>query len=224
MRHGTKIFTCSLAVLALLFLLTSSCKKKSGDETGESQAVTVTDIDGNVYNTVKIGSQLWMAENLKTTRYRNGDPITHVTDNTQWSNLLTGAYCDYNLIYGRLYNWYAVSDGRHICPAGWHVPTDAEWTQLQAFLGGFDVAGGKMKEAGTIHWNGPNTGATNESGFTALPGRMRSWDGSFSSIGIYANLWSSTESWGWYVFYNSTYFGHGTSKNVEGFSVRCLKD
>lgn len=137
---------------------------------------TVTDYDGNVYQTVLIGDQCWMMENLKVTHYRNGDPIPHVTDGVTWGNLTSGAYCNYNndegnvATYGRLYNWYAVDDSRNIAPAGWHVPSDAEWQTLVDYLGGDAVAGGKMKEAGTTHWASPNTGATNESGFTALPG------------------------------------------------------
>ncbi|MBI4645984.1 MAG: fibrobacter succinogenes major paralogous domain-containing protein [Bacteroidia bacterium] len=111
----------------------------------QNQAQTVTDIDGNIYNTIIIGTQEWMQENLKVIHYRNGDAIPDVTGDTQWSNLSTGAYCNYNnnesnaLIYGRLYNWYAVADSRNICPAGWHTPTDAEWTTLTDYLGGFNI-------------------------------------------------------------------------------------
>jgi uncharacterized protein (TIGR02145 family) len=121
-----------------------------------SSSGTVTDIDGNVYQTVTLGGQVWMAENLKVTRYRNGDPIPCVNDASAWSGLSTGAYCHYNndfnnaAIYGRLYNWYAVSDSRNIAPGGWHVPTDTEWQTLVDLLGGSSVAGGKMKTTGTI--------------------------------------------------------------------------
>ena len=133
---------------------------------------TVTDADGNTYRTIKIGNQWWMAENLRTTRYRNGDPIPTVTDNFTWGHLLTGACCSYDndssmvFTYGRLYNWHAVSDGRGLAPLGWHVPSDADWGTLVEYLGGSAVAGGKMKEAGTAHWLSPNTGATNESAFS----------------------------------------------------------
>jgi uncharacterized protein (TIGR02145 family) len=144
--------------------------------TTDVETNTVTDIDGNIYHTVTIGTQVWMVENLKTTKYRNGDPIPNVTGNA-WAALTTGAYCWYNndaatykATYGALYNWYAVADSRNIAPTGWHVPTDAEWTTLTTFLGGESVAGGKLKETGTNHWTSPNTGATNETGFTALPG------------------------------------------------------
>jgi uncharacterized protein (TIGR02145 family) len=162
---------------------------------------TVKDIDGNTYNTVQIGTQCWMKENLKVSRYKNGDAIPIVTDNTTWNNLSTGARCwydndsiSYEEPYGNLYNWYATSDSRGICPTGWHVPTDAEWTTLTTYLGGESVAGGKMKSVGTTFWNSPNTGATNESSFSALPGSFRSFDGNYSHKSIFAFFWSTTVS------------------------------
>ena len=136
---------------------------------------TVTDIDGNTYNTVQIGTQVWMSENLKTSRYRNGGSIPYVVGNSDWQALTTGAWSNYNHdaandpIYGKLYNWYTTL-GDTLCPAGWGVPTDDEWTTLTTYLGGESVAGGKMKSVGTAYWNDPNTGATNESGFSVLPG------------------------------------------------------
>jgi uncharacterized protein (TIGR02145 family) len=171
---------------------------------------SVTDIGGNVYQTIKIGDQWWMMENLKVTHYRNGDPIPHVTDGGTWKGLSTGAYCNYGNdpgnveTYGRLYNWYAVDDSRSIAPEGWHVPTDEEWKQLEMYLGmsqgqADDTGwrgtneGGKLKETGTTHWQSPNTGATNESGFSALPGGYRGYDGYFYTMGFTANFWSSTE-------------------------------
>jgi len=150
---------------------------------------TVTGNDGNVYQVVRIGNQCWMAENLRTTRYANGDAIPQVTGNSTWSSLSTGAWCwydndnQYENPYGKLYNWHAVADSRNICPAGWHVPTDAEWDALANFLGGSNVAGGKMKATGTAHWNSPNTDATNSSGFTGLPGGYRYYYGYFYSVG-----------------------------------------
>jgi len=153
----------------------------------ENDITTVTDIDGNVYKTVKIGDQWWMAENLKVRHYRNGDPIPHEINNVEWIMLTTGAYCYYDndsshaADYGALYNWYTVSDFRNIAPEGWHVPTDEEWKELEMALGiSQEYAdstewrgtneGGKLKETGTTHWNSPNEGATNESGFTARAG------------------------------------------------------
>ncbi len=213
--------------------------------TTTSSSGTVTDIDGNVYQTVTIGSQVWMAENLKVTHYRNGDPILSVTDST-WSVLTSGAYCGYNngvnnvATYGMLYNWYAVADPRNIAPEGWHVPTDEEWKQLEMYLGmsqaqadetgwrGTDE-GGKLKEAGTTHWSSPNIGATNESGFSALPGGRRNTNGSFYYMGFVAYFWSSTEEgsdyvWLRYLIYGSSrVYRYNTSKHY-GFSVRCVRD
>ncbi len=148
---------------------------------------TVTDIDGNTYNTVQIGTQVWMSENLKTSRYRNGGSIPYVLGNAAWAALTTGAWSNYDHdaandpIYGKLYNWYTTL-GDTLCPTGWGVPTDAEWTTLTTYLGGESVAGGKMKSIGTAYWSSPNTGATNESGFSVLPGGYRYSDGSFFNI------------------------------------------
>jgi uncharacterized protein (TIGR02145 family) len=160
---------------------------------------TVTDIDGNTYNTVQIGTQVWMSENLKTSRYRNGGSIPYVVGNSDWQALTTGAWSNYNHdaandpIYGKLYNWYTTL-GDTLCPTGWGVPTDDEWTTLTTYLGGESVAGGKMKSVGTAYWNDPNTGATNESGFSVLPGGARNTDGSFFNIRFSAFFWSATEN------------------------------
>jgi uncharacterized protein (TIGR02145 family) len=196
---------------------------------------TVTDIDGNVYQTVTIGTQVWMAENLKVTHYRNGDSIPNITDNTTWAGLTTGAYCTflnsagYLAIYGRLYNWYAVNDIRNISPAGWHVPTPLEWQTLADYLGGNTVAGGKMKQTGTTLWSSPNTGATNESGFSGLPGGDRSSDGGWFNITNYALFWSSMEfdngfAWWRNLGYNTSASSAGYYSKRDGFSVRCVKD
>lgn len=195
----------------------------------------VRDYDGNVYGVVTIGTQIWMAENLKTTKYNDGTAIPLVTDNTEWLNLTAGAYCWYNNneatykdTYGALYIWYTVNTG-NLCPTGWHVPTDTEWTTLTDYLGGTSIAGGKLKETGTTHWTTPNTGATNETGFTALPGGNRSGSGTFSNVGIYGYWWSTTE----YnassartrslLYSKSSVGGDAYSKKI-GFSVRCLRD
>jgi uncharacterized protein (TIGR02145 family) len=197
---------------------------------------TVTDIDGNVYQTIQIGTQTWMAENLKARHYRNGDPIPHVTDTTAWTDLTTGAFCWYNndssnnAAYGKMYNWYAVADSRNMAPAGWHVPTDAEWTTLVNYLGGEGVSGGKMKETGTAHWNTPNTGATNVSGFTALPGGYRyTPNGSFRKMGDDGDWWSATAvdaSYAWFrnIYYNFATSGRYYYNKQNGFSVRCVQD
>jgi uncharacterized protein (TIGR02145 family) len=187
---------------------------------------TVQDIDSNVYKTVKIGNQTWMAENLKVTKYNDGEVIPNVTD-IAWALLTTPGYCWYNNdisnknIYGALYNWYTVNTGK-LCPSGWHVPSDAEWKELKDYLG--YEAGSKLKETDTTHWNSPNTGATNETGFLALPGGIRSF--SFHSIGLMGLWWSVTakdtaQAWS-YAIHNNLF---RTENYVEsGLSVRCIKD
>jgi uncharacterized protein (TIGR02145 family) len=216
----------------------------------ENQDNIVADLDGNVYTTVKIGSQVWMKENLKTTRYSNGDLIGTTTPPTlditgesapkyQW------AY-DGNesnvAVYGRLYTWYAVTDSRKVCPAGWHVPTDADWHALVLYLdptakmqlAESEIAGAKLKEAGTSHWISPNLGATNESGFTALPGGSRYFDLKFANLGSFAMFWSSegnSSSMAIYRRIGTEYINIsrcaeelGGANKTRGNSVRCLKD
>jgi len=209
-----------------------------GGSSPADTAITVTDIDGNVYNTVTIGTQVWMQENLKVTRYRNGDSIgttTPATLDTQYeiSPKYQWAYDgDESKVttYGRLYTWYAVTDSRAVCPTGWHLPTDDEWTTLTGYLGGESVAGGKMKEIGTSHWDSPNTGADNSSAWTALPGGNRSYYGSFYLIGSHGFWWSATEydatnAWGRSLNFGgaSANRGGSTYKGL-GYSVRCVRD
>jgi uncharacterized protein (TIGR02145 family) len=194
----------------------------------------MTDQEGNEYKTIVIGTQEWMAENLKVEIYRNEEPILNVTDNIQWNNLTTGAWAFYNndiqyeCPYGKLYNWYAVNDPRHLCPTGWHEPTDAEWTSLTDYLGGETIAGDKMKTSGFQYWNNYNQVANNEIGFSGLPGGFRNGNGRYDIVGNGGYWWSSSEisSTGAY-FRNLSYEGNvnrlGYSKKV-GFSVRCIKD
>jgi uncharacterized protein (TIGR02145 family) len=195
---------------------------------------TATDIDGHVYRTVKIFDQWWMAENLKVAHYRNGEAIPNVADKAAWSTLTSGAYCEYDndssnsSSYGYLYNWYAVNDNRGVAPTGWHVPGDAEWQILVDCLGGNAVAGGKMKEAGTVHWISPNTSATNESGFSAVPGGWRDIVGSFSDMGCRAHVWSSTENgsnnaWHYGLNYGGSDVYRGDDSKLDGFSIRCVR-
>ena len=196
---------------------------------------TVTDIDGNVYHYIVIGTQTWMVENLKTTKYRNGDPILNVTVNASWVALATGAYCWYNndeankVTYGGLYNWFAVADSRNLAPVGWHVPTDTEWNTLIDFLGS-GVGGGKLKEIGISHWLTPNTAATNSSGFTALPGGCRSYpNGTSGGVGYYGYWWSSmaydtSGAWLRFLTYSSADVGRIYYNKKYGFSVRCVRD
>jgi len=196
----------------------------------------LTDNDGNAYQTIKIGNQWWMAENLRVTRYRNGDAIPKVTESTAWKNLRTGAWCNYDnnadhgKIYGLLYNWHAVNDRRSIAPEGWHVPADEEWKQLELDIGTDE--GGKLKEAGTAHWNSPNEKATNEIGFWAIAGGDRNSIGNFINIGDAAYFWSSTDGGRDSARYRGLShnawdltrgYGNGAAKQ-SGFSVRCVKD
>jgi len=166
-----------------------------GDHTGETG--TVTDIDGNVYNTIGIGSQFWTTENLKVTRFNDESPIDLTDDNLAWESLVGPGYCWYNNEadnkdkYGALYNWYVVVSSK-LSPAGWHVPTDAEWTIMETYLGGFTMAGGKLKETGTDHWMTPNTEATNETGFTALPGGIRAEGATYMELKETGNFWTAT--------------------------------
>ncbi len=199
---------------------------------------TVKDYDNNVYETVQLANQVWMAENLKTTTYRNGDPIGTTTPATaditgesnpkyQWPYDGSEANAD---LYGRLYTAWALSDSRGLCPTGWHVPSDPEWTILTDLLGGETYGGGYLKERGTANWDTPNEGATNETLFNALPGGSRNdASGTFTDSGAGAYFWSSTD-------YDSedTWYRHLTAGSVEigriggskkaGFSVRCIKD
>jgi uncharacterized protein (TIGR02145 family) len=230
-RNGIWISPLLLIVMGLLLILTNGCSKKDENPSG-----SITDKDGNVYTSVTIGTQVWMVENLKTTKYNDGISIPIITDVSGWSNLITPAYgwydndaSTYKTTYGALYNWYAVNTGK-LCPTGWRVPTDAEWTTLTDYFGGESEAGDKLKEGGTTHWEAPNDGATNESGFTALPGGTGGL-GSYNAIGTVAYLWSSTVSQ-----YDDTYAWHREMYNDRhsaekwslpkhtAHSVRCLKD
>jgi len=203
--------------------------------TTQQEAETVSDIDGNVYHSVTIGTQVWMVENLKTTKFSDGTSIPLITDATEWHNLVTPGYCWNNNnevthkdTYGALYNWYAVNSG-NLCPTGWHIPSEDHWSALIAYLGGSDLAGRKLKEAGSSHWLNPNEGATNESGFTALPGGFRMFDGTFASTGASGYWWSSTmhsASFAWlkHMYYLSGDIYTEYSGKETGYSVRCLKD
>jgi uncharacterized protein (TIGR02145 family) len=200
----------------------------------------IADADGNTYNIVLIGTQYWMAENLKTTKFIDKTEIPLVSDNSAWIALFSPGYCLYNndeilykKVYGALYNWYALDStsngGKNVCPAGWHIPSYTEWNTMLTFLGGTSVAGDKLKEKGTVNWPAPNTAATNESGFTALPGGIRSWSGGYASFGSMGYWWSATMPVGQGVFH--IYLSSGTSSvswqnnsAQHAFSVRCIRD
>jgi len=233
--------TCTLINLSLMMgiflMLASGCSKSDNTDNPTPSGSTVTDIDGNVYHTVTIGTQVWMVENLKTTKYRNGDPIPNVTSDAAWCALSTGAYCwydndaaTYKAKYGALYNWFAVADNRNIAPVGWHVPTDTEWTTLTTFLGGENLAGGKLKETGTSHWRSPNTGATNSSGFTALPAGSHYTNGYdfYGGLGSGCGWWTSSQTTGQYSVWDCSigYDSNGISRYYDdkrlGQSVRLI--
>ena len=246
MKRNFRFWFYSLMVVGLILMTTASCD--NSDDNDSPSGSTVKDIDGNVYHTVTIGTQVWMVENLKVTKYNDGTPITKITDNS-WDELTTGGYCNYDntesyaTTYGRLYNWYAVETGK-LAPKGWHVPSKEEWSTLIVFLGGNNIAGGKLKAKGST-WASPNEGATNEEGFSALPGGDRSGYGGFGSdgghysMGEYGVWWSSTGdgygAWHYTMSYDNSrvsssnsqyevpYYGLDNNLNF-GKSVRCIKD
>ena len=203
---------------------------------GCNNANTLTDIDGNVYKTVKIGDQVWMAENLKVTRYRNGNPILHRPEAKEWSKTTDGAYCYYNndssniLHFGNLYNWHAINDSRNLAPEGWHIPSPEEITTLVNTLKGDTVAGGKLKISGAGLWLSPNAGATNESGFSAVPGGYRfNEDGSFHTMGSNGYWWTTTKSYEIFSWTPRLYevfadVNRDTQYLNYGLAVRCIKD
>lgn len=229
--------------LVALLLIANSCSKDNGNDQPDN---TIVDIDGNVYHSVTIGTQEWLVENLKTTRYRNGDQIPVVADDALWRNLTTGAMCNISNDaamgnkFGKLYNWYAVSDSRNIAPVGWHVPSDAEWTQLETYVAN------NLNNYGTVaqvlgsktDWNssvyngavGFDLTKNNSSGFSALPGGVRDNNGACHDIGDYGYWWSSTSSsslyaWGRYLHKNYlTINRFELGEKQSGFSIRCIKD
>jgi len=232
----TKTLIRIFAMMIALCIFLPSCKKKDDDDDNHNyNPITVTDADGNVYTAKTIGTQVWMIKNLQTTKYNDGTAIPLITDNNEWFNLTTPAYCWYDNdldtngnTYGALYNWHAVNTGK-LCPTGWHVPSDAEWTVLTDFLDGEGVAGGKLKEMGYSHWEVPNEGATNQYGFTALPGGLRLDIGSFNYLGYYGFWWSASEydtgnSWNRKMSFSNKISEriHATKRIAS--SVRCVKD
>lgn len=222
----------------ILFLSCLLLMVSCSDEEAKTQSETALRpaVPPVVNNEVQIGTQIWMTKNLNVSRYRNGAIIPQVTDPTEWANLTTGAWCyDYNDtsiggVYGKLYNWYAVNDPRGLAPNGWHIPSDDEWATLTTYLGGLSVAGGELKESGISHWRSPNAGATNNSGFTAIPGGYRDGDGTFHLAGANGYWWTSSESsatnginrrilYDSGFAYRSILYGKGNA-----FSIRCVKD
>jgi len=231
-RFCSRFIVC----FAILFL---SCSKDDDNPVTPpvENKITVTDIDGNLYSAVTIGDQVWTTCNLKVTHYRNSDPIPNVTEDMVWHNLSSGAYCNYNndptfsSTYGRLYNWYAVTDSRGLAPQGWHIPTDEEWQTLITFLGGSEDGGGYLKQAGSALWAAPNTGATNAFGFNAVPGGLRAFQTGLSiQMGYYALFWSTTptesEHYAWQYGLTNSYsaINRNFGDKPSGYSVRCVRD
>jgi uncharacterized protein (TIGR02145 family) len=187
--------------------------------------------DEQNYKAVKIGNQIWMSENLKTTKFTDGSAISLISNDLEWNKLTSSGFCWYDTYkgtYGALYNWYAVNTGK-LCPVGWHIPTDNEWTTLINYLGGEENAAGMLMESGTDHWNGVNSFGTNETGFTALPGGNRSDTGKFGGNGDMACWWSSSENetdkaWIRYIYYSLYHIGRNDVSKQTGLSVRCVKD
>jgi len=224
-------------MVTMFLMVTISCSKKANSDQTPTSETTVTDIEGNVYPTISICNKIWMAKNLNVSKYKNGELIPQVTDPTQWKNLTSGAWCYYNndpvngVVYGKLYNWFAVNDPRGLAPVGWHILSNDDRIALVNCLGGGNIAGGKMKEAGTTHWISPNSDATNSSSFTGLPGGYRSGIGTSLDIGQHTYWWSSTltdtsigSAWDIDLTYDSGVTTSAGSDKNDGFSVRCVKD
>ena len=232
MKNKNRIFWIyPLFIMCALLIATSSCKKSSSTTPATN---TITDVDGNVYHYVVIGTQTWMAENLKTTHYNDGTPIPNVTNAAIRDTLKTGAYFWYNddiankATYGALYNWWAVNTGI-LAPKGWHVSSYDEWLILITYLGGADGAGAHLKESGAAHWGSTNI-SDNSSGFTALPGGDSNLDGNFGDIGVYGWWWSATfsdshDAFALMMSPGSTGINGGRNNPDQcGLSVRCIKN
>jgi len=224
---------------SVLLLAALAC----GDDDNQNNNLnygTVSDSEGNTYKTIAIGTQEWMAENLRSTKFSNGDPIPHIPDIISWEDLESPGYCVYDndpsmdAVYGKLYNMHAMIDQRNPCPSGWHVPTDEDWLTLRTFLDtentdNLNKAGGKMKTKGTEHWKSPNTGASNQSGYSALAAGVRTWTGQFADKTHFGYFWSSTadgpsSGFGYHLEYNSERLIRMGFNGKNGFSCRCVKD
>jgi uncharacterized protein (TIGR02145 family) len=241
MREIRKALVYMFILMGMISMLAISCKK----DTETLVSGTVTDIDGNIYHTVVIGGQLWMVENLKTTKYNDGTAIQELTDNTEWKSDSAGAFCWYNndlatngSTYGALYNWQVINTGK-LCPTGWHVPTNSEWAQLIDYLGGDSIACDMLKDNSGMYWtySAKDTFSSNETGFTALPGGYRDLKGTFSKINNIGIWWASTSfdvytsatsklSYAYLFSLNkdSVNVTIGANRLNMGFSVRCVRD
>lgn len=239
----------NILMITLIILSMFSCNKDepttpSNPLNGRTTAVfnpdksygSMTDIDGNIYKTITIGNQTWMAENLRVTKYNNGVSIPNIVDNEEWASLTTGAFCNYNntndldtiATYGRLYNWYAVADTQQIAPEGWRVSTVADWNELVDLLGGDTIAGNAIKEVGIAHWKNPYE-SSNNSGFTAIPSGMRELSEDTDDIGFFCTYWTASEASligaGFiYLYFVSSRIDNGVIYKANGYAVRLIKE
>lgn len=223
----TKIKISFLIIIAICI----SCSNSESSENSDAVCGNVTDVDGNIYSSVRIDNKCWLSQNLNVSKYKNGDLIPEVQDPTQWTNLTTGAWCyAYNdsangIVYGKLYNWYAINDPRGLAPEGWRIPTKDDWSSLKLFLAG---DGGKLKEVGTEHWFAPNIGASDSYGFHALPNGLRSFMGDQYTMRSECCFWSTTNDSSIAAFFLRMYF-NGDSIDIDtagkpvGMAVRCIK-
>jgi uncharacterized protein (TIGR02145 family) len=232
---GSQVSLKVIEVLVVIFAI--SCENNYSPEVNDytGQVDSIIDIDGNSYKTIGIGTQIWMAKNLLTTRLNDGTSIQQVCSDTLWTYLNSPGYCWYNndsivnkKVYGALYNYYTVETGL-LCPTGWHVPTETEWQKLEKFLGGSEIAGGKLKDYYAFYWNEPNPCLTNNYNFSALPGGKRLTYGIFQGIEDYGWWWTSSTNTTYFaecisMFHESKGLGISRSHVRQGFSVRCIKN
>ncbi len=233
MKRQVRNLIYSILGIGIAIAIMTSCKKDS--TVTAIQYGSLSDFEGNVYTTINIGSQTWMAENLKATKFNDGTAIPLVKDNILWSKLTTPGHCFYandstatRYNFGALYNWYTVQSNK-LCPTGWHVPSDADWTALKLQLGVDSIAGGKLKTTGYVNWSNPNTAATNSTNFNAMPFGYRYYNGTFNNFGFSGTWWSSTQyttstAWYCYLAYNQGTVGRTFNDKLFGMSVRCLKN
>jgi uncharacterized protein (TIGR02145 family) len=238
MNRSSKNSFMKISFMSLMIFISGIAKEDEKECVDDFRAIdsTVIDFDGNVYRTVKIGTQIWMAENLKVTHYRNGTPIPNIFDNERWAKSTPGAYCfvdndsvEYKKIYGVLYNFYAVNNKNNLCPEGWHIPSESECLTLINYLGGKNIAGCKIKDNSLNLWLSEKSCATNESGFSARPAGGRGRLGSSGDVGNFATWWSSTScdstyAWHWGLYPDKSSIRRNPGHKASGFSVRCLKN